>query len=87
MNEAASSVEPEVKILISLLVFPCYYIWVRTKCDMTFINLTRKIARWACSSVRGSNEASKPMRIKKIQINLIGRHFEPQPIRVANELR
>ena len=38
---------------------------------MIFINLTRKIARWACSSVRGSNEASKPMRIKKIHSHLI----------------
>jgi hypothetical protein len=43
---------------------PCYYIWVRTNCDMRFINLTRKIARWTCSSVRGSNEPSKPIRIK-----------------------
>jgi hypothetical protein len=112
MNEAVSSVEPEVKtrywncdilfvkilklysfflnqfycfetlkmssfknwclsnlsILISLLVFPCYYIWVRTNCDMRFINLTRKIARCTCSSVRGSNEPSKPIRIKKIQL-------------------
>jgi hypothetical protein len=33
---------------------------------MIFINLTRKIARWTCSSVRGSNDRSKPIRIKKI---------------------
>ena len=35
---------------------------------MRFINLMRKIARWTCSSVRGSNEPSKPIRIKKIQL-------------------
>jgi hypothetical protein len=40
-------------------------------CDMRFINLTRKIARWTCSSVRGSNEPSKPIRIKKIHSHLI----------------
>jgi hypothetical protein len=38
---------------------------------MRFINLTRKIARWTCSSVRGSNEPSKPIRIKKIHSHLI----------------
>jgi hypothetical protein len=38
---------------------------VRTNCDMKFINLTRKIARCTCSSVRGSNKLSKPIRIKK----------------------
>jgi hypothetical protein len=59
------------KILISLLVFSCYYIWVRTNCDMRFINLTRQIARWTCRSVRGSNEPSKPIRIKKMHSHLI----------------
>jgi hypothetical protein len=34
-------------------------------------NLTRKIARWTCSSVRGSNEPSNPIRIKKIHSHLI----------------
>ena len=38
---------------------------------MRFINLTCKIVRWTCSSVRGSNEPSKPFRIKKIHSHLI----------------
>ena len=38
---------------------------------MRFINLTRKIARWTRSSVRGGNEPSKPIRIKKIHSHLI----------------
>ena len=38
---------------------------------MRFIDLTRKIARWTCSSVRGSNEPSKPIRIKKMHSHLI----------------
>jgi hypothetical protein len=38
---------------------------------MRFINLTRKIVQWTCSSVRGSNEPSKPIRIKKIHSHLI----------------
>jgi hypothetical protein len=33
---------------------------------LRLIKLTRKIARWTCSSVRGSNEPSKPIRIKTI---------------------
>jgi hypothetical protein len=45
---------------------------------MRFINLTRKIARWTCSSVRGSNEPSKPIRFKKIHSHLINinKHLE-----------
>ena len=42
---------------------------------MRFINLTRKIARWTCSSVRGSNEPSKPIKIKKIHSRLIKRYM------------
>jgi hypothetical protein len=38
---------------------------------MRFINLTCKIARWTCISVRGSNDRSKPIRIKKIHSHLI----------------
>ena len=38
---------------------------------MKFINLTCKIAQWTCSSVIGSNEPSKPIRIKKIHSHLI----------------
>ena len=41
---------------------------------MRFINLTLKIARWTCSSVRGSNESSKPIRIKKIHSHLINNY-------------
>jgi len=67
--------QSNLSILISLLVFPCYYIWVRTHWDMIFINLTRKIARWTCSSVRGSNEPSNPIRIKKIHSHLIINHM------------
>jgi hypothetical protein len=40
-------------------------------CDMRFINLTCKIAQWTCSSVRGSNNPSKPIRIKIIHSHLI----------------
>jgi hypothetical protein len=64
MNEADSSVEPEVKTRLDILfvkISPCYYIWGRTNCDMRFINLTRKIARWTCSSARGSNEPSSQL--------------------------
>jgi hypothetical protein len=50
-------------------------IWVRTNCDMRCISLTRKIARWTCGSVRGSNEPSKPIRIKKIHNHLIMSDF------------
>jgi hypothetical protein len=115
MNEAASSVESEVKTRFEILFvkilklysfflnqfycletlemssfekwskcrpikfidinqstcFPCYYIWVRTNCDMRFINLTHKIVRWTCSSVIGSNEPSNPIRIKKNHSHLI----------------
>ena len=70
--------QSNLSILISLLVFPCYYIWVLTNCDMRFINLTRKIARCTCSSVRGSNEPSKPIRIKKIHSHLINWYIIPQ---------
>ena len=38
---------------------------------MIFINLTCKIAQWTCSSVRGSNVPSKPIRIKKMHSHLI----------------
>jgi hypothetical protein len=38
---------------------------------MRFINLTRYFAWWTCSSVRGSNDPSKPIRIKKIHSHLI----------------
>jgi hypothetical protein len=51
--------------------FPMLLYWVRNNCDMIFINLTRKIARWTCSSVTVSNEPSKPIRIKKIHSHLI----------------
>jgi predicted nucleic acid-binding OB-fold protein len=51
------------------------YSRVRTNCDMRFINLMRKIARWTCSSVRGSNEPSKPIRIKKMHSHLIIENF------------
>jgi hypothetical protein len=67
MVEVQNVGQSNLSILISLLVFPCYYIWVHTNCDMRFINLTRKIARWTSSCVRGSNKPSKPIRIKKIQ--------------------
>jgi hypothetical protein len=62
--------QSNLSILISLLVFLCYYIWICTNCDMRFINFTCKIVRWTCSSVRGSNEPSKPIRIKKIHSHL-----------------
>ena len=71
MVEVQNVGQSNLSILISLLVFPCYYIWVRTNCDIRFINHTRKIARWTCSSVRGSNEPSKPIRIKKMHSHLI----------------
>jgi hypothetical protein len=50
---------------------------------MRFIILTRKIARWTRSSVRGSNEPSKPIRIKKIHSHLINRFMNE--IVVTNE--
>ena len=37
----------------------------------------RKIARWTCSSLRGSNEPSKPIRIKKIHSHLIKGFINP----------
>jgi hypothetical protein len=78
-----------LSILISLLVFPSYYIWLRTNCDMRFINLTRKVARWTCSSVRGSNEPSNPIRYN---VKHIGNHNSKDrvtrtPLKTGGELK
>jgi hypothetical protein len=76
MNEADSSVQPEVKTRFDILfvkILKLYSFFLN--CDMRFINLTRKIARWTFSSVRGSNEPSNPIRIKKIQSRLIINHM------------
>jgi hypothetical protein len=64
MNEAASSVEPEVKTRFATVDDAAFE---RPQMQFPVINLTRKIARWTSSCVRGSNKPSKPIRIKKIQ--------------------
>ena len=51
---------------------------------MRFINLTCKIARWTCSSVRGSNEPSKPIGIKKIHSHLIKWFINPEKVIITS---
>ena len=63
--------QSNLSILISLLVFPCCYIWVRTNGDMIVFNLMHKIARWTSSYVRGTNGPSNPIRIKKFHSHLM----------------
>jgi hypothetical protein len=65
MNEAASSVEPEVKTRFATVYDETVIIWVRTNCDMRFINLTPKIAQWTCSSVRGRMNLLNQLELRK----------------------